>query len=80
MENGNVLEYTRKHPEVNRMSLVSPTLLLRKKMNVHLALQLVDVAQGLRYLHRVDQVHGNIRGVSLCHTGIHRRCAEYALG
>lgn len=27
-------------------------------------LQLVDVANGLRYLHRIEQIHGNIRGVS----------------
>lgn len=47
MENGNVLEYTRKHPGVNRMNL------------------LVDVANGLRYLHKVDQVHGNIRGANV---------------
>ncbi|KAF9646421.1 kinase-like protein [Thelephora ganbajun] len=47
MENGNILDYTRQHPEVNRMSL------------------LVDVANGLRYLHRIDQIHGNIRGANI---------------
>lgn len=66
MENGNILEYTRKHPEVNRMTLASLKLLL-KKIDHSSCIQLVDVAKGLQYLHGVGQVHGNIRGVSFPH-------------
>lgn len=79
MENGNILEYTRKHPEVNRMSLVSPVP-PRPKICIHLVSQLVDVAYGLRYLHKIDQVHGNIRGVSTHHTRRHAHRPEYTPG
>ncbi|KAF9781132.1 kinase-like domain-containing protein [Thelephora terrestris] len=47
MENGNVLSYTRRNPEANRLRL------------------LIDVASGLKYLHRASLVHGNIRGSNI---------------
>lgn len=47
MENGNVLSYTRKNPDANRLRL------------------LVDVASGLKFLHRANLVHGNIRGSNI---------------
>ncbi|KAF9781243.1 kinase-like domain-containing protein [Thelephora terrestris] len=47
MENGNVLSYTRKNPEANRLQF------------------LVDVANGLKFLHRASLVHGNIRGSNI---------------
>ena len=64
MENGNVLSYTRKNPEANRLRLVSLT---EPQPNVESDnhLQLVDVASGLKFLHRMSLVHGNIRGVRL---------------
>ncbi|KAF9647908.1 hypothetical protein BDM02DRAFT_2472123 [Thelephora ganbajun] len=52
MKNGNVLTYTRKNPEANRLKL------------------LVDVTSGLKYLHRVNLVHGTIRGVCLAATAV----------
>jgi serine/threonine protein kinase len=63
IENGNILEYTRKNPEVNRLHLVTPSVgvLLGKLRTI--ILQLAGVASGLEYLHRVNLVHGNIRGV-----------------
>jgi hypothetical protein len=30
-----------------------------------IGLQLIDVASGLKYLHRMNLVHGNIRGVCI---------------
>ena len=65
MENGNVLSYTIKNPEANRLRLVS---LVDRWINVEFddrCPQLIDVASGLKFLHRMSLVHGNIRGVSL---------------
>jgi hypothetical protein len=65
MGNSNVLAYTRNHPEANRLRLVGFTERGLVGNLIAIVLQLVDVASGLKFLHRVNLVHGNIRGVCL---------------
>src|SRR3954465_11197331 len=52
MENGNMLAYMKKHPGINRLSLVNAISALLKVMTeYHFLDQLSGIASGLRYLH-----------------------------
>jgi serine/threonine protein kinase len=70
MENGNVINYTRMNPEANRLRLVSFTKHAPAGNPTAIVLQLIDVASGLKFLHRVNLVHGNIRGVCIAVTAV----------
>jgi len=63
MENGNIVEFVRAHPDHNRLRLVSGgsrfILQLYRSSG-----QLIGVATGLEYLHEHDIVHGDLKGVS----------------
>jgi len=67
MLNGNINDFMRAHPDVDRLALVgfhfeilvsSITVIWRSTHQ-----QLSDVAKGLCYLHSCDVIHGGIRGV-----------------
>ena len=69
MSNGNLSSYLREHPEVDRLSLVSdyPRAVVFFFFSTTLTLhryQLLNVAEGLAYLHHYGVVHGNLSGVS----------------
>ena len=67
MQNGNVMEYTRPNPEVNRLQLVSPlgcsswSPLLRSSMTFSSQ----KVMSGATYLHELGVVRGDLKGVRL---------------
>ena len=59
-------KHYRFHPETPRDKSNEPGQSLTsisRRLNIETVPQLIDVANGLRYLHRIDQIHGNIRGV-----------------
>ena len=66
MPNGNVTEYTKSNPEVNRLRLASPAI--RSPGNstlIHLHNpQLYEVASGVTFLHELGIAHGDLKGVS----------------
>lgn len=68
MRNGNVMEYARSNPVVNRLQLVSPlaasswTPSFRSLLN---NLQLSEAVSGVTYLHEVGVVHGDLKGVGV---------------
>ena len=62
MDNSNINDFIRKHADVNRAQLVRCPVLSRRSV-VDRFLQLVDVAQGLEYLHGLNFIHGDLKGV-----------------
>ena len=62
MDNGNINDYIRKHTDVNRAQLVRCLVFSRRSVADRF-LQLVDVAQGLEYLHGLNFTHGDLKGV-----------------
>ena len=62
MSGGDLTAHIKSKPQAKRIALVSP---LSDPGNADLVLQqLVDVAEGLNYLHERDVVHGDLKGVS----------------
>ena len=63
MDNGNINEFIEEDQLVNRPMLVRRlSHLTRKLANI---VQLVEVANGLRYLHGLRIVHGDLKGVAI---------------
>ena len=68
MPNGSLFEYLREHPDVDKLGLVRGYLRHCADLLMTQALyryQLLDIAQGLAYLHQYNVVHGNLTGVGL---------------
>lgn len=68
MENGNIIQYLRERaPDAHRIpNLVrSFRCLHRIYSNCNRSIQLFDIAQGLRYLHGKNVIHGDLKAVSL---------------
>jgi hypothetical protein len=61
MPNGTVRNYVKKNPGANRIGLVSlfPTIRLGQ---YRYPLKLLDVAEGLSYLHMSHTIHGDLKG------------------
>lgn len=64
MTNGNINQFLKTKPKANRMFFVRIITLISSRVELRNSLQLVDVANGLEYLHSVDLVHGDLKGVS----------------
>ena len=66
MSNGNINQFVKTHQDVNRYELVSllfKLLLLHPLSTIGWFFQLVDVAEGLVYMHEQGMVHGDLKGV-----------------
>jgi len=61
MPGGDLLEYIKDHPSADRLHLVGAYCFLRS--NADSRSQLLDVAEGLHFLHSRNVVHGDLKGV-----------------
>jgi len=64
MINGNIMEFTPEHPEVNRLHLVCPIPpLFSQFLHPETLMKLAEVASGLQYLHSMGIIHGDLNPV-----------------
>lgn len=60
IDNGSLPEYLRRHPDLDRLRIVSrPALRAGRRSNTF---QLREIAEGLAYLHEHRVVHGDVKG------------------
>ena len=64
MENGNLVQFLKAHPDVDRLLLVRRLLYCRIQLPLT-SFQAFDVSSGLTYLHRRKIVHGDLKAVRL---------------
>ena len=64
MIDGNIMDFTLNHPEVNRLRLVRRPSFLSQSPNSQLSLKLAEVASGLQYLHSMEIIHSDLKPVS----------------
>lgn len=71
MGNGDIKEYVKAHPNVNRLELVrfSSNSLSPFAPTFTQSMQLAGVTRGLMYIHDQGIVHGNLKGVRTCIPG-----------
>ena len=62
MDQGNINEFVKKFEGVNRVQLVSPGFIAPGN-RCDCAIELVDAATGFEYMHSVNMVHGDLKGV-----------------
>ena len=63
MPNGNLTQYLGKNPGANRVNLVGFSLAITSLL-MPISSKLLDVAEGLAYLHSKHTTHGDLKGVS----------------
>jgi serine/threonine protein kinase len=65
MAQGNIVEYLKRSPNSNRFQLVSEgRTLVCIMLNIGFCEQVSEIASGLSYLHSMEVIHGDLRGVS----------------
>ena len=72
-QNGNITQYLESNPDASRVKLVIGFLYTSHSLFLIINPKLLQVAKGLRYLHSIDIVHGNLRGVSEVLSRIHAK-------
>ena len=67
MVNGNINDFVKTHPDVDRFGLVGFLLKVLRPCFIDncKTLQLMDVGRGLIYIHGQGMVHGDLKGVRL---------------
>ena len=64
MPAGDLSKYLQKNPDTNRIELVGVNLVALPVIAFSHQPQLSEIAQGLRYLHSRNVIHGDLKGVS----------------
>jgi serine/threonine protein kinase len=63
MDNGTVMAYLRSHATISRIPLVRLSWTSGNGLIVYSVMQMLDVANGLMYMHKLDLVHCNMKSV-----------------
>ena len=63
MDHGNIVDFSGKHPEVNRLRLVRPVSAIPLTSGTEISPKLAEAASGLQYLHSLDIVHRHLKPV-----------------
>lgn len=63
MPGGDLLEYIKNNPDAYRLGLVCAHLTVINSDRTHRHDQLLNIADGLRYLHACNVIHGDLKGV-----------------
>jgi serine/threonine protein kinase len=61
---GNIMQYLESHPNAPRSKLVTVLPCFAHNPFPHHSIKLLQVAKGLQYLHSLEVVHGDLKGVS----------------
>jgi serine/threonine protein kinase len=68
LKNGNALDYVRRHPDCNRLHMVSISMTSPQlQPGYSLYAQLRDISLGLHYLHSKKVIHGDLKAVRIVH-------------
>ena len=67
MDHGNINEFAKRQKGVNPVQLASPGFIPHECENRSPIIQLVDATNGLEYMHSLDMVHGDLKGVRFFH-------------
>ena len=65
MDHGDINEFIKNNQGVNRIQLVSNHAMSCGDQRDRF-IQLADAATGLEYMHSINMVHGNLKGVRYC--------------
>lgn len=76
MANGNIVEYVRSKAGSHLKHVGYHRVFFSHLLST---LQLADAAEGLKYLHNVNIIHGDLKGVSLS-SGSHKHASCDCLG
>ena len=63
MAGGELREYIKNNPNADLNGLVSQSRILFARVEVYPILQILGVAEGLAYLHTLNVIHGDLKGV-----------------
>ena len=64
-ENTDVMRYLRQNPTADRLMLVSDDMMCSLSFQLTFKCQIRGLASGIVYLHELEIIHGDIKGVSL---------------
>ena len=64
IENGSLMEFIQRHPDVDRARLVSPIVAFLNHVSYRMV-QIQEAGAGIIYLHQCGIVHGDIKGANI---------------